>query len=108
MTDYRKRAHRFYNSKAWVGLRDRVMIEAGYICAHCGGAATIVDHIQELDETNIDNPNIALNHENCQALCHECHNRKTFRKHAPIAEGLRFDERGELVRMFRPNDGLIE
>ena len=107
-TGYRKKAHKFYNSKAWISVRDRVMMDAGYVCAHCGGAATIADHIQELDASTIDDPHQALNHEKCQALCHECHNRKTFRKNEPIAKGLRFDERGELVRMFRSNDELID
>lgn len=106
--DYRKRAHKFYNSKAWTGLRDRVMADHGYVCVRCGEAATIVDHIEELNESNIDNPDIALNDKNCQPLCHDCHNKKTFRKYEPVADGLTFNERGELVRIFRSNESLIE
>lgn len=104
MTGYRQRAQRFYNSPPWRRVRDRVMAEHGYICAHCGGAAQVVDHIIELDATNIDNPEIALNHENCQPLCHDCHNRKTFRKHHPIADGLAFNSDGELVRVTREDE----
>ena len=106
--DYRKRAHKFYNSKPWIGVRDMVMMMYGYVCAHCGEAATIVDHITELNEDNINDPDIALNVDNCQPLCHECHNRKTFRKYQPTADGLTFNRHGELIRVEPRKDSLID
>lgn len=106
--DYRQRARRFYMGKPWRSLRARVLADHGYVCAHCGGAAQVVDHIRELDATNIDNPEVALNEKNCQPLCHDCHNKKTFRTMHPVADGLAFNERGELVRVVRAKDSLLD
>jgi hypothetical protein len=51
----------------------------------------IVDHIEELTPANITDPNIALNHDNLQYLCLDCHNSKTFGAGLPTEKGLRFD-----------------
>lgn len=54
-----------------------------------------VHHIEELDEFKVDIPEIALNEENLEALCQECHTRE---HHClpEVADDLYFDENGNL------------
>ena len=88
----------FYHSKAWQKCRaffiaERITIDGG-MCEHCKERpGYIVDHIEELNSTNIDNPDVTLNHNNFQYLCLSCHNKKTFRKKF-VGE---FDEDGQLI-----------
>ena len=76
-------AKAFYRSVAWKKCRAayialRIAIDGG-LCEHCREKlGYIVDHIIELTPYNINDPAIALNHDNLQYLCLECHNRKTF------------------------------
>ena len=95
--DYDKRAMRFYKSKEWLKCRESYISKVFGICEHCGGAGYIVDHIIELNASNIDDPEITLNHDNLQYLCLPCHNKKTFRKHEAIRDDVMFDEKGNLV-----------
>lgn len=68
----------FYNSKAWQGCREsyiakRIGIDGGLCeCCHavCGEE---VHHVIKLERGNIGNPEVALNHDNLQLLCSECH-----------------------------------
>lgn len=91
-------AKQFYNSKAWLSCRGsfiskRIAIDGG-MCEHCRErAGYIVDHIEELTPENINDPNVALDHNNFQYLCLECHNRKTFNVESA---GL-FDEAGQPI-----------
>lgn len=85
MKKYSKDAKRFYDSKAWQDCRDyyinkRVQKDGG-LCEHCKSSlGYIVDHIKEINASNIDNAYITLNHDNLQYLCLDCHNKKTFSK----------------------------
>ena len=82
-------AKKFYNSKRWLACREnyiseRRLIDAG-MCEHCGARlGFIVDHIEELTESNVTDPEISLNKENLQYLCLACHNKKTFSKNEGI------------------------
>lgn len=70
----------FYNGKDWIAVRDFVRNRDEMTCRICGvyGAERYeVDHIIELTWENVDNPDIALNPENCQLLCFSCHKKKT-------------------------------
>lgn len=72
---------RFYNSKPWRTLRNRIRTTKRMRCDMCGRliqGKSIVDHVIEIDETNYQDESITLNEENCQLLCLECHNTKTF------------------------------
>lgn len=100
MREHTAVAKKFYNSVAWKKCR------ASYInsliddlCEHCQfNLGYIVDHVEEINITNIDDPMITLNHDNLQYLCLECHNKKTFGKpKEKLREGLYFNELGELV-----------
>lgn len=70
----------FYNGKDWIKVRDFVRKRDEMTCRICGSYNAEryeVDHIIELTWENVDNPDIALNPENCQLLCFRCHKNKT-------------------------------
>lgn len=72
---------KFYNSKPWITLRNRIRSTKRMRCDMCGRlihSKSIVDHIIEIDETNYKDESITLNEDNLQLLCLECHNTKTF------------------------------
>ena len=89
-------AKQFYHSKKWQDCRrsyiDNRRLIDGATCEHCKERpGYIVDHIVELTPENITNAEVALNHDNLQYLCLDCHNRKTFFKY-PAGK---FDEEGQ-------------
>ena len=45
-----------------------------YICERCGRPAQICHHKKWLDGSNVHDPNVALNPDNLEAVCIECHN----------------------------------
>lgn len=74
-------AARLYKSKAWKACRDGYLKRAGGLCEECLSRgiwrpAEIVHHIVEVTPENIDDPRVALNWENLQAVCRECHAEK--------------------------------
>ena len=72
---------KFYNSKPWRTLRNKVRYHKRMRCDMCGRlihGKSIVDHIIEIDESNYQDESITLNEDNLQLLCLECHNTKTF------------------------------
>lgn len=91
-------AKKFYHSKAWLRCRgsfiaERRLIDGG-MCQECGRRlGYIVDHVVELNQENILDPMIALNHKNFRYLCLECHNIKTFRKETYCS----FDDEGQPI-----------
>lgn len=67
----------FYNSKDWQDVRIlRIGMDRG-LCRMCGRPGNEVDHIIELTPDNINDPEISLNLDNLQTLCHRCHGIKT-------------------------------
>lgn len=89
-------AEAFYNSKRWVDCRSsyisqRIAIDGG-LCERCHNApGYIVHHKIYLDPTNINDPEISLNHDNLEYLCHECHNDEHVGREAPLCS---FDAEG--------------
>ena len=79
----REFAKMFYRSAAWKKCRasyisQRAAIDGG-MCEYCKEQpGYIVDHIEELNPLNINDPTVSLNHDNLQYLCLDCHNTKTF------------------------------
>lgn len=72
-------ARKFYSSKAWQECRNEYMKRAHYLCENClrkgiYKPAEIVHHIIEIDPITIERPEIALNFDNLEAVCRECHN----------------------------------
>ncbi|MEK5524131.1 HNH endonuclease [Heyndrickxia sp. FSL W8-0423] len=93
MAEYktREQKRKFYDGKAWKQLREEVKQRDHYECQECKrqGRVTIdtneysesakrkkiqlvVDHIKELE----DHPELALDMENLETLCVNCHNKK--------------------------------
>lgn len=73
-------ASRFYNSKEWKDLRWQLIIKRGPKCARCGKDMTfntaelIGHHIIPLTKDNVRNPEVALNPDNVELICFDCHN----------------------------------
>ena len=90
-------AKTFYLSRAWREVRDFVFKRDFGLCVRCGGKGEIVHHKIYLTPENIDNPYISLNPDNLETLCRECHAAE-HEGQAPTAEGLTFDESGNLIQ----------
>lgn len=98
-------ARKFYNSKKWKCCRsayisDRIQ-EDGGLCEVCHErTGYIVHHKINLDSSNINNPDIALDHENLMYVCKECHDEFEghFMDRKPIFKSrlsVTFDEDGQ-------------
>ena len=79
MNDYRlNTAKPFYKSILWRQTRDAYFRKAGGLCEVCLAKGLIVPgeivhHKVELTAENIDDPTVALNFDNLQLVCRECH-----------------------------------
>lgn len=96
MKDY---ARGFYNSKGWRECQRAYMLSKNYICERCGKPAVIVHHKTYITPANITDPNITLNPDNLEALCATCHQNEHFITGTVTAEGLGFNEYGEIVKV---------
>lgn len=74
-------ANKFYHSARWQKCRksyiaNRIAIDGG-LCEVCHERlGYIVHHKIWIDETNINNPEITLNHDNLRYECLDCHNQE--------------------------------
>lgn len=73
--------HRFYTLKPWRDLSYKLKVERGGKCNRCNKilldfSKLIGHHKTELTEDNVDDPNIALNPELIEIICHDCHNKE--------------------------------
>ena len=71
-------AHAFYTSWAWRRCRDGYVNAGHMLCERCLAKGLIrrgdeVHHKIHLTQDNINDPQIALNWENLEMLCSECH-----------------------------------
>jgi 5-methylcytosine-specific restriction endonuclease McrA len=94
MKDYAKA---FYHSKAWRDCRASYIIKVHGLCERCAAGGKIVHHKIYLNESNIDDPNVTLSHDNLELLCQDCHNREHMGGKPAVADGLAFDEFGNLI-----------
>lgn len=92
----REFAKTFYKSKAWQKCREGYIASVFGLCEKCQRPGYIVHHKIELTPWNINDPAISLGWDNLQYLCLDCHNRVG---NSNTAEGLMFDENGELVEI---------
>lgn len=74
----REFARKFYSSKQWQDCRNEYMTKKHHLCENClrkgiYTPARYVHHIVELDPINIENPEVALNFDNLEAVCRACH-----------------------------------
>lgn len=95
----REFAKAFYSSKQWQKARQAYIATKFGICERCGKPnARQVHHKVWLNETNINDPEIALNFKNFELLCDVCHQLEHNEKTSPIVAGLKFDENGQLIK----------
>lgn len=88
----------FYKSKAWRQCRHAFFASRHGLCERCQGSGKIVHHKVYLTPDNINDPDVSLNWDNLELLCHDCHNKEHF-KSSPTREGLMFNENGDLVQV---------
>ena len=93
----------FYKSRAWRRLSAAYMDSQAYICERCGAPATICHHRQWLDGANVNEPEIALNPNNLEALCDACHNAEHGLRHDVAI----FDGSGD-VKAVKPSASALE
>lgn len=97
----RKLQKRFYDSARWKACRQTYLSEHP-LCERClvVGRAQTAEHVHhkiELTEETFNDPMIALNPDNLEALCFECH-QKEHHEGSQVAEGLYFDENGNILQ----------
>ena len=73
-------AKQFYSSKAWQSCRNEYIKQQHYLCENCMRQGIyrpgeIVHHKIEIDPITIEQPEIALNFDNLELLCRQCHDR---------------------------------
>jgi len=73
-------ARAFYSSKRWQECRNEYAKKKHYLCENClkrgiYKPGVIVHHIIEIDPITIEKPEVALNPENLELLCRECHSK---------------------------------
>lgn len=105
-------AAKFYHSPAWLKNRKNYMrrvIDTPWgpcppgMCERCFERgelvpAKLVHHKQHLTPANVDDPHVALNYDNFQRLCQDCH----AAVHSGATESrVTFDESGRLVPIQR-------
>jgi len=86
----------FYKSKVWERTREAYIAYRHGLCERCGAGGKVVHHKIKLTPQNINDPNVTLNWDNLELLCQECHNRE--HGGASTAEGLMFDDEGNLIQ----------
>ena len=87
----------FYHSSAWKKSRLSYLESVHYICERCGAPAKVVHHRHYLNEDNLSDPLITLDHSNLEALCQDCHNRE-HHLNRKVGAGIAFDADGNLVK----------
>ena len=71
-------AKSFYSSKTWQDCRNEYAKKALHLCENClrkgiYKPGVIVHHVEELTPLNINRPEVALNFDNLELLCRDCH-----------------------------------
>jgi len=97
-------AVKLYNSTAWKRCREAYIIAVNGLCEMCleQGQYTpgyICHHKIVLTPSNINNPEVTLNHEHLQYVCLDCHNTLHGGEHEVTREGLAFTSTGDLVSL---------
>ena len=103
----------FYRSKAWIAVKNTIWLKQNLLCCKCGRAVYvdgisdyvpkekrlkgIVHHKIHLDNINVYDDNIALNEDNLEGVCIDCHN-KIHNPITSVREEYSFDEYGNLIK----------
>jgi 5-methylcytosine-specific restriction endonuclease McrA len=95
----REFARGFYKSSAWRKCRQAYIVSVHGLCERCSAGGKIVHHKIYLNEQNIHDVSVTLNHEHLELLCQECHNIEHMHKGA-ISKGLLFDSNGNIKKII--------
>ena len=103
----------FYQSKAWKDARKTIWLKQNLLCNRChkpvyvdgisewipkeNRRTGIVHHIKHLDNTNVYDDSIALDENNLEGLCKDCHELE-HHKDQVTRLGYEFDELGNLIK----------
>lgn len=99
MKDYTQEAGKFYRTTKWLRTQKAYKSFKNGICERCGKpCGTIVHHKKHLNSERLKDPLFTLDWANLELLCVDCHNKEHFLKYTPTAEGLKFDENGNIVK----------
>lgn len=90
-------AIRFYKSGAWGIARGIALRRDHFCCTRCGRRADEVHHIIALTPENIMDDRVALNIDNLECLCHDCHTKETKGCEGDTMPGMIFDADGQIV-----------
>lgn len=94
-------AKKFYKSTVWIKCKNSYIKSVHGLCERCEQPGYIVHHKIHLNERNINDPDISLNHNNLEYLCLDCHNKHhnfDREKKSCTREGFKFNEHGNLVQ----------
>lgn len=107
----------FYSTRAWKRCRAGYLSQHPY-CERClrEGIVTPAQHVhhkQYLTAESVNDPKIALNWDNLEALCIRHHNAEHYRRSEILQSDLYFDENGNLTmfsgsRDDQNGDGITE
>lgn len=100
----REFAGNFYKTAAWRKVRDSYIKSVGGLCERCWKNGIIrhgdtVHHKVELTPENINDPAVAMNPENLELLCRDCH----AAVHTKNQRRYRVDSAGRVVAY----DGIV-
>lgn len=95
-------AKEFYASVVWERQREAYRRHVHGICERCGEPGKIVHHRRPLTPKTIHDPQQTLAFENLELLCRDCHaaaheGELGRKRRKDVAEGMRFNARGEMV-----------
>lgn len=87
-----------YHTTRWRRLRQAYYTEQHGICERCGQPGDVVHHIEHITIDNVDDPDVTLNADRLELLCHSCHNKEHKQTVSPIRDGFGFDDEGNLIK----------
>ena len=100
-------AKQFYSSKAWQDCRNEYAKRRHHLCEEClrqgiYRPGEIVHHVIEIDPITINNPEVALNFDNLELLCRQCH----YKAH-PKGNGVHVKGKNYSKRFFVDENGKV-
>ena len=113
---------RFYGSRRWRELRERLIIERHGVCERCGKdysgdtSQLIAHHKEHLSNESLADPAVAVNPDNIEILCYNCHAHEhpkgiivRQRKQVFIVYGAPFSGKSSYVREnMTPGDLVVD
>jgi len=98
-SEFKKWQKKFYNSRAWVKIRDYCKAKNFGICERCNktGNKMCVHHKTYISKENFNDTEITLNISNLELLCLFCHNKEHGIGAEKLEQRAMFDEDGNVI-----------